>query len=256
VADDELRHAIERDEFVLHYQPQVALATGSVVGVEALVRWRHPQRGLIFPGDFISRLESLGLIDQLGWLVAARGLTEIGQFLRKDGAPLTLSINVSAYSLHDLQFPDRFVSLAGKFGVPPARVILEITESGLIRELSSALDILTRLRMKQVQLSIDDFGTGYAMMQQLRHVPATELKIDQGFVRDMQSKNDARVLVQKLIEMGHELGMKVLAEGVETAEQLEMLRASGCDLVQGYFISRPLPPPELLKWLASSPYSF
>jgi EAL domain-containing protein (putative c-di-GMP-specific phosphodiesterase class I) len=133
--------------------------------------------------------------------------------------------------------------------VSPANVILEITESGLIRELASALDILARLRMKRVQLSIDDFGTGYSMLQQLRLVPATELKIDKIFVQTMHTDHSARVVVQKTIEMGHAIGMQVVAEGVETAGQLDCLRADGCDIAQGYFFSRPLPPTELLSWL-------
>jgi EAL domain-containing protein (putative c-di-GMP-specific phosphodiesterase class I) len=207
----------------------------------------------VFPDTFIGKAESFGLIDQLGWLVVNRGLAEIPQFALKDGGLPTLSLNVSAYSLTDLGFPDKFVALTEKHEVPAERIILEITESGLIQNLSSVLDILIRLRMKKVQLSIDDFGTGFAMMQQLRNVPATELKIDKSFVQEMHEKDSARIVVQKTIEIGHELGMKVLAEGVETAEQLEFLRDNRCDLVQGYFFSRPLPIPALLAWLKKTP---
>jgi len=247
----DLQSAIDRNEFVLHYQPQVDIATGRVVGLEALVRWQHPELGLVFPDSFIGKAESFGLIDQLGWLVVNRGLTEIRGFALTDGGVPSLSLNVSAHSLTDLKFPDKFVALTEKYGVPPARIILEITESGLIQNLASALDILMRLRMKKIQLSIDDFGTGYAMMQQLRNVPATELKIDKSFVQEIHEKDASRVVVQKTIEIGHELGMKVLAEGVETAAQLEFLRANHCDLAQGYFFSRPLAVPELLAWLKS-----
>jgi len=249
--DDDLRRAIDRGEFILHYQPQMDMRSDRVTGVEALVRWQHPVHGLIFPDAFIGRAESLGLIDALGWLVAKRAMTEIKLFTGSDGAPLTLSLNVSVHTLQDLSFPDKFVALAQAHGVSPANVILEITESGLIKELCSALDILTRLRMKQVQLSIDDFGTGFAMMQQLRHVPATEIKIDKSFVHDMHANDSARVMVLKTIELGHELGMKVVAEGVETAAQREFLRANGCDFAQGYFYSRPLAVPVLQKWLAA-----
>ena len=252
VTANDLQRAIDRNEFVLHYQPQVDIATDRVVGLEALVRWQHPELGLIFPDSFIGRAESFGLIDQLGWLVVNRGLAEIPRFVLKDGSFSTLSLNVSAHSLTDLKFPDTYVALTEKYGVPPESTILEITESGLIENLSSALDILMRLRMKRVQLSIDDFGTGYSMMQQLQNVPATELKIDKSFVHEMQEKDGARVVVQKTIEIGHELGMKVLAEGVETAEQLEFLRANNCDLAQGYFFSRPLAVLDLLAWLKKS----
>jgi EAL domain-containing protein (putative c-di-GMP-specific phosphodiesterase class I)/ActR/RegA family two-component response regulator len=247
--NEELRSAIERNEFVLHYQPQIEIATGAVLGVEGLARWQHPERGLILPDDFIGRLEELGLIDELGWFVVKRGLSEVGQFANGDGRAPTLSLNASAFSLHDLKFPDILLSIAEKHGVSPANVTIEITESGLIQELSRTLDILTRLRMKQVKLSIDDFGTGYAMMQQLRNIPATELKIDKSFTQNMQGNERDRIMIRKTIEMGHELGMHVIAEGVETKEQLDLLRRDGCDSVQGYYFSQPLPPAELVSWL-------
>ncbi|GGC62330.1 EAL domain-containing response regulator [Undibacterium terreum] len=249
VTKDELLRAMVREELVLHYQPQLNIATGEVVGVEALVRWQHPERGLIFPDDFIPQAEVLGVIDELGWYVARLGLSEIRQFVNREGLQLKLSLNVSPQSLHDLQLPDIFVGLARQYGVAPENIVLEITESGLIQELASALDILTRLRMKRVHLSIDDFGTGYAMMQQLRRVPATELKIDRSFVHDMHQLNSARVVVRKTIEIGHELGMKIVAEGVETKEQLEFLRINGCDIAQGYYFSRPVPAIVLLDWM-------
>ena len=247
----ELQRAIANNEFVLHYQPQIDMKTARVVGVEALVRWKHPERGLIFPDSFIGRMEEFGLIDELGWLVVNRGMSEVGQFANGDGIAPMLAVNESVYSLHDLKFPDVFVSLAEKHGIQPGNLTVEITESGLIRELSKTLDILTRLRIKQVKLSIDDFGTGYAMMQQLKNIPATELKIDKSFVQNMQGNDQDRIMIQKTIEMGHELGMHVIAEGVETKEQFDMLRAAGCDSVQGYFFSRALPAPEVVSWLAT-----
>ncbi|MES2069613.1 MAG: EAL domain-containing response regulator [Pseudomonadota bacterium] len=257
VTKEELQRAMVREEFILHYQPQLEIATGQVVGVEALVRWQHPERGLVFPDDFIPQAEVLGVIDELGWYVARLGLSEIRQFVNPEGTLLKLSLNVSPQSLHDLRLPDTFIALARQYGVAPENVVLEITESGLIKELASALDILTRLRMKRVHLSIDDFGTGYAMMQQLRHVPATELKIDKSFVQEMHVQNSARVVVRKTIEIGHELGMKIVAEGVETKEQLEFLRLNGCDIAQGYYFSRPVSATALLEWMqAYSPVNF
>jgi EAL domain-containing protein (putative c-di-GMP-specific phosphodiesterase class I) len=246
---EELRRAIERDEFVLHYQPQIDIKTGCVTGVEALVRWQHPERGLIFPDSFIGRMEELGLIDDLGWVVVKRGMSEVGQFANGDGKAPMLSLNESVHSLHNLKFPDVFVSIAEKHGVSPGNLTIEITETGLIEELSNTLDILTRLRMKHVKLSIDDFGTGYAMMQQLKNIPATELKIDKSFVQDMHGSDTDRIMVQKTIEMGHALGMHVIAEGVETEEQLDFLRMKGCDSAQGYLFSRPLPPKQMVAWL-------
>jgi EAL domain-containing protein (putative c-di-GMP-specific phosphodiesterase class I)/CheY-like chemotaxis protein len=249
IQKEELRAAIDRDEFVLHYQPQIDIATGRVIGVEALVRWKHPERGLIFPDNFIGRMEELGLIDELGWIVVNRGLSEVGQFASGDGKVPMLSLNESVYALHDLKFPDILVSIAEKHGISPANVTIEVTESRLIEEMSRTLDVLTRLRMKQVKLSIDDFGTGYAMMQQLKQIPATELKIDKSFIEDMQNSEQDRIMIQKTIEMGHELGMHVVAEGVETKEQLELLRLDGCDVAQGYLFSRALPPEDLVSWL-------
>jgi EAL domain-containing protein (putative c-di-GMP-specific phosphodiesterase class I) len=244
-----LRAAIERNEFVLHYQPQIDLASGAVSGVEALVRWQHPERGLIFPDDFIGRAEELGLIDELDWLVMDRALAEVKQFVNKNQLVPRLALNASVQSLLDLKFPDRFISLLKKHDAPADGIILEITESGLINELSHALDVLTRLRMKRVQLSIDDFGTGFAMMQHLVNIPATELKIDRNFVMNMRVNSSDRIMVEKSIEIGHEMGMKVLAEGGETEQQLELLRRRGCDSAQGYLYSRPLPPNELVRWL-------
>jgi EAL domain-containing protein (putative c-di-GMP-specific phosphodiesterase class I) len=250
IPDEELRHAVERQEFVLHYQPQIDIATGAAIGVEALVRWQHPARGLIFPDNFIARLEELGLIDDLGWLVAERALTEVKQFAGKNQAVLRLGLNASANSLRDLKFPDRFSALLKEHEVAAENVILEITESGLLNELSHTLDVLTRLRVKSVKLSIDDFGTGYAMMQQLINIPATELKIDRSFVMNMHVNSSDRVMVQKSIEIGHALGMEVIAEGVETEEQLQLLREAGCDSAQGYLFTRPLPPDKLVGWLS------
>ena len=245
----DIQGAIERDEFVLHYQPKIGLATGSIVGIEALVRWQHPERGLLFPDDFIHRTGELGLINQLGWIVVNRGLSNLRGFALAADTSLTLSFNTSAFSLHDSSFRDRLLSLLQKYGIAPHNLIFEITESGLIRQLSSTLDDLTKLRVKQVQLSIDNFGTGHSTMQQLQDIPATELKIDKSFVRNMNTNEHDCTLVRRTIEIGHHLGMKIVAEGVETAEQLAFLRSNGCDIVQGYFFSRPLPAEELLKWL-------
>ena len=248
-SDDDLRAAIAGNQFVMHFQPQVDVVSNVVVGVEALVRWQHPQLGLICPDHFIARAEGLHLIDALGWNVLRASLSAFPELASATpGTPL-LAINVSTQSLHDLAFPDALISVLGSYGVAPHEVILEITETGLLDDLSSTLDVLTRLRMKGFLLSIDDFGTGYAMMQQLKRSPATELKIDRSFVKDMLDNYGDRIMVQKTIEMGHELGMKVIAEGVETIEQLNFLRSQHCDIAQGYYFSRALPSCELVHWL-------
>jgi EAL domain-containing protein (putative c-di-GMP-specific phosphodiesterase class I) len=246
---EELRRAVERDEFVLHFQPQIDAQTGAVIGVEGLVRWKHPERGLIYPDSFIETIEELGLMDAMTLLVFQHGLSEISRLAAGGHAALSISLNVSASSLRDLSFPDRFVGIVRGYGVAPENVVLEVTESGLIDELSQTLDVLTRLRMMRVRLSIDDFGTGYSMMQQLRNVPATEIKIDKSIVQNMHSERD-RVIARKIIELGHELGMKVVAEGVETEEQREFLRAMHCDILQGYLYAKPLPSDRLADWFA------
>lgn len=248
--DGQLRLAIEREEFVNYYQPQISLATGHVIGFEALARWRHPKLGLIPPDSFIARIESLGLIDRLCWLTAELALKDIREYGLLEGDLPRLSVNASMHSLHDLSFPDSFVKMAARYGFPTERISIEVTESGLARQLSRTLDVLTRLRMKGFKLSIDDFGTGYAMMRQLQNVPATELKIDKSLVERMHGNDSERIMVEKVIELGHELEMEVMAEGVATQEQLDVLRLKGCDGAQGFLISRPLPAEQIPAWVA------
>lgn len=248
-ADSELVQAFERLEFVNYYQPQVSLKTGEVTGVEVLSRWIHPERGIILPDNFIGRAESMGLIDKLCWLTVEMALDEVKYFKTRHSIYPRLSLNASVYTLRDLKFPDRFMSLLVRHGFPAGRIVIEITETGLIRELARTLDVLTRLRMKTIQLSIDDFGAGYAMMQQLQNIPATELKVDMSLVQNMHASDSDRVMVEKTIEMGHELGMEVIAEGVMTKEQVKLLKGMGCDAAQGFLFSRPIPAKELAKWL-------
>ena len=245
----ELRNAIDQGELVLHYQPQIEIASRQVVGVEALVRWQHPHYGLIFPDAFISQAESLGLITAMTWEVVRLALSDWSSISLASGTQPLLSFNASVLSLHDLQFPDTLLSSANSMNVPPEKLVLEITESGLINDLASTLDVLIRLRMRHINLSIDDFGTGYAVMQQLRNIPATEIKIDKSFVHNSSVSQSDRVMVEKTIEIGHELGMHVTAEGVETDEEFEFLASGNCDAAQGYLFSRPLDLPNLNSWL-------
>jgi EAL domain-containing protein (putative c-di-GMP-specific phosphodiesterase class I) len=197
-------------------------------------------------------MEEFGLIDELGWIVANIAMNDVGYFSNSDDEEgFMLSLNASVNSLRDLNFPDILVKIAEKHAVSPQYLTIEITETGLIRELSRTLDILIRLRMKRVRLSIDDFGIGYAMMQQIKNIPATGLKIDKSFIQEMIVNNRDRVMVQKTIEMAHDLDMQVVAEGVETQEQMESLHSNGCDIVQGYLFSRPLAAREMVSWLKS-----
>jgi EAL domain-containing protein (putative c-di-GMP-specific phosphodiesterase class I) len=246
----DLSRAVDQEEFILHYQPQIEIATGKCLGVEALVRWQRPGFGLIAPESFIEFAEELDLIDDLTWIVIKRGMSEMGAVTDRDGEPLSLSFNLSVLSLRHLTFPDNLIAVASEYGVSPEKVIIEVTETGLIRDLSKTLAVLTRLRMRKVRLSVDDFGTGYAMMQQLRLIPANELKIDKSFLENLHLEGQ-RVVVQKMIELTGALDMVSVAEGVETSEQLDFLRAKGCDMAQGYFFSKPLPKQEFLAWFES-----
>ncbi|HUD54146.1 MAG TPA: EAL domain-containing response regulator [Terracidiphilus sp.] len=251
VSDEQVRNAVKNGEFLNYYQPQISLKTGDVMGVEALARWRHPERGMTLPENFLARLEALDLMDDLCWSTAELAVAEAKQFTKRNGELLRLSINASMRSLRDLEFPDALVTLARKYEFPVEMIAVEITESVLMSELSRTLDVLTRLRMKNFQLSIDDFGSGYAMMRQLQNVPATELKIDRSIVEKMHLNDSDRVMVEKIVEMGHGLKLSVLAEGVMTQEQFQLLRTKGCDGAQGYWFSYPLPADAMKKWLAT-----
>jgi EAL domain-containing protein (putative c-di-GMP-specific phosphodiesterase class I)/FixJ family two-component response regulator len=251
VTDEQIRAAVKNGEFINYYQPQISLKTGDVLGVEALARWKHPERGVIRPEGFLARVDALGLMDNLCWNTAEIAVAEAKHFVRRNGEPLRISINATMRSLNNLDFPDALLALAKRYDFPPEQIAVEVTESRLMSDVSHTLDVLTRLRMKSFQLSIDDFGSGYAMMRQLQNVPATELKIDKSIVEKMHLNDSDRVMVEKIIEMGHELKMKVIAEGVMTQEQYQLLRAKGCDGAQGYWFSHPLPGETLKSWLAT-----
>ena len=214
-----------------------------------MVRWLHPEFGLIYPDHFIQRAEKLGLIDEVGLLVLRLGLSQLSRIVTPGQILPSLSLNVSSDSLRDLRLPDIVAAMLQEFSIPSQRLILEVTESSIIEDLPSTLDVLTRLRLKGIRLSIDDFGTGYSMLQQLRRIPANELKIDRSFIGRMLGDYGDRIVVQKTIEIGHDLGMQVIAEGVETKEQLDFLRANHCDVAQGYYFCRPRPLAVLLSWM-------
>ncbi|HEV2484009.1 MAG TPA: EAL domain-containing protein [Terracidiphilus sp.] len=249
IDDRALRSAIESSEIALHYQPQISSATGNLVGLEAFALWMHPERGLIFPDNFIGRIRTLGIFNEFDRLITDRGLSEMRHLSGKGYGTPRLSLKLSIDSLCDIGFPDTILSLAKKHGVPSENVIVEIMETDGINKLAPTLEVLTRLRMKNFQLCINDFGIGYIGIQQLRDIAPTELKINKTFVQNMLVNDGDRVMVQKIILIAHELNMKVLAEGVETQEQLEYLRLKGCDYAQGYLFSQPLPPGQMVDWL-------
>jgi EAL domain-containing protein (putative c-di-GMP-specific phosphodiesterase class I)/CheY-like chemotaxis protein len=245
----ELHQAIAGGELVNYYQPKVAIATGAVVGVETLVRWRHPQDGLVFPDQFIGAVEEHGLIDELTRTVL-RGALRQARAWRDAGLHLHVAVNVSMDNLVSLSFPDLVVREADEAGVPLTGLVLEITESRLMKNPLVPLDILTRLRLKHISLSIDDFGTGHSSLAQLRDLPFDELKVDRGFVHGAARDSSLRAIVEANISLARQMNMRTVAEGVEDTEDWNLLRASGCDLAQGYLLSKPMSASDLPGWMA------
>jgi EAL domain-containing protein (putative c-di-GMP-specific phosphodiesterase class I) len=241
-----LAQALEEQRLRMVYQPTASLRDGGLVRVEALVRWDDPELGAVEPSRFVPLAEQHGLIDELTqW-----GLRTI---LRQwvdwcdEGIDTFIAFNISALSLQHLDFPDLVERMCRALDVPTDRLVLELTE-GATQPLVKLMDTLTRFRIKGIGLAIDDFGTGYSSLMQLRQLPFTEVKIDQAFVADAALSRDCRLIIQSITELAHGLGLSVTAEGVETIEQLRLIRELGCDNVQGYLISPPLEPDALKDW--------
>lgn len=251
---DEIKHAIEAGELVNHYQPKVSLSTGELLGVEALVRWQHPQAGLVFPDAFISIAEEHGHIDRLTEVVLSGALRQLREW-QTAGLDIQVAVNLSMDNLAVLDFPERVVQMANDAGVALSSIVLEVTESRLMRDLRAQLDILTRLRLKRISLSIDDFGTGHSSLVQLRDIPFDELKLDRSFVSGAVDDAALRAIVDSTLRMTRQLGIKSVAEGVETRADWIFLRDLGCDVSQGYFISKPMPGRDLLSWRADWEHS-
>jgi EAL domain-containing protein (putative c-di-GMP-specific phosphodiesterase class I)/FixJ family two-component response regulator len=247
---DEVRAAIVNGELVNYYQPKVDLTSGKVVGVESLVRWRHPQDGLVFPDQFIGVAEAHGLIDDLTRAVVSEAFAQ-SKTWHDDGLHLRIAINLSMDNLIQLTFTDYLVSAAASAGIVPGDIVLEVTESRLMEDVSAALEILTRLRLKRFSLSIDDFGTGHSSLMQLRDIPFNELKVDRGFVHGVAGNATLRAIFSSNLNLAQKLDMKIVAEGVEDQADWDFLRSTGCDLAQGYFIAKPMPPGEIPDWITA-----
>lgn len=245
----DLRRAIERNELLLHYQPQTNLKTGEIVGLEALVRWHHPQRGLVPPGEFIPLAEESGLVVGVGDWVLRTACRQIEHWLEAGLAPRQTAVNVSAVQLSRGNLVERVSEILRETGIPPERLELEVTESFVMADRDQSFRSLAELRALGVCLSIDDFGTGYASFGYLQRIAAQKLKIDLSFVRDVTTNSGNASIVRAIIALGRSLGLEVIAEGVESPEQAEYLRALGCDAIQGYLISRPLPVAEITAFL-------
>ena len=247
---DELRAAIANHELVNFYQPQVAVASGQVVGVETLVRWRHPSDGLILPDQFIGVAEEHDLIDDLTRVVLVGALSQ-ARVWQEASLHLRVAVNLSMDNLTSLAFPDFVAAVTAEAGIAPPDVVLEVTESRLMKNPMALLDILTRLRLKRFSLSIDDFGTGHSSLAQLGDIPFNELKIDRSFVHGACRNDTIRALFNASYGVAKQLGMEIVAEGVEDREDWDFLRHTGCDLAQGYFIARPMPAADLPGWMVA-----
>ncbi|MCC5971461.1 MAG: EAL domain-containing response regulator [Pararhodobacter sp.] len=246
---EELRRAIDNDELINFYQPKVLLADGKPIEAECLVRWQHPTDGMVYPDQFIPVAEQHGLIDDLTHLVLTKALDQSAQW-RKAGLSLRVAVNISMDNLSTLDFPEKVMAALETAAMPAESLILEITESRLMQDPIAVLDILTRLRLRRVRLSIDDFGIGHSSLAQLRDLPFDELKIDRSFVHGASGNPQKRAILQASIDMGRQLGMQTIAEGVETIEDWKVLKDLGCELAQGYFCARPMPGEKMPRWIS------
>jgi EAL domain-containing protein (putative c-di-GMP-specific phosphodiesterase class I) len=243
----ELHRAIAGNELVLHYQPKIRLSTGRIIGAEALVRWHHPTLGLLPPGRFIPVAERAGLILPLTQWVLEEAVRQLAEW-RRIGLDTTVAVNMPSEILSDIGLPNTIETLLNRAGVPAGALTLEITEAGAMKDVLTAMDVLTRFRLKGVSLAIDDFGTGYSSLIKLHRMPFNELKIDRSFIEGAHADEESRVITETIINMARSLGMDVVAEGVENTEVLDLLIELGCDAAQGFLLTKPLPAEDYLSW--------
>ncbi|MDQ6620611.1 MAG: EAL domain-containing protein, partial [Pseudomonadota bacterium] len=248
----DLRRAVDQNQLMLVYQPKVSLAPGQELYVEALVRWQHPARGLVPPIEFIPFAEQTGYIRAITQWVLARAIAQCAAW-RGEGVSMNVAVNISARDLMDAEFPDRFAALLNQHECAASWISLEITESAILDDPGHAIENLQRLNALGCRISIDDYGTGYSSLAYLRRLPVHELKIDKSFISGMSGDASDALIVRSTIDLAHNMGLTVVAEGVEDEPTLERLRALGCDLVQGYLLSRPLAADDAMAWMCSPP---
>jgi len=246
--ENDMRWALKREEFFLHYQPQIDALTGKIVGVEALIRWQHPKRGLVPPFNFIPLAEKSGLIVAIGEWVIKTACAQNVAWQKEGLAPILTAVNIAAQQFKQKDFRESVIQILDDTGLAPHLLELEITESAIMENAESMLDTLHSLKEIGLHLSIDDFGTGYSSLSYLKHFPIDKLKIDRSFVMDITNDSKNNAIVETIIHLGHNLKLKVIAEGVETAEQLATLKELRCDEIQGYFFSRPLSAQDLITF--------
>ena len=246
-----LRRALEREQFSLHYQPKVDMASGQITGVEALLRWNHPELGLVSPGQFIPLAEETGLIVPIGRWVLKEACAQNMAWQRRGLRPVTMAVNLSPRQFADAHLLQDVDEALLASGMSPVLLQLEVTESMVMRNVSRAIKVLDAIQSRGIRLAIDDFGTGYSSMSLMKQFPIDTIKIDRSFVRDLPNDSEDQAIAQAIISMGKALGMTVIAEGVETVEQQTFLRNHACDEMQGFLFSKPLPPRQMAELLAS-----
>lgn len=247
---DDIARAVEENELLVYYQPKMAIPTREIVGAEALVRWLHPDHGLLPPDVFIPRAVEAGLIEPLTHLVLGKAFEQAGTWAAA-GRPVPLAVNIAPESLTNLDLPNIVLNEARRHGVEPSSLTVEITESGVVKDMAAALDVLTRLRLKGVGVAIDDYGTGFATVSQLEALPFDEVKLDRTFVTGASRAPRLRKILESSISLAQDLELKTIAEGVETIDDWRLLEELGCDAAQGFFFAMPMPGADLPIWMVA-----
>ena len=240
--------ALANGEFILYYQPVVEISTRSVKGVEALARWQHPDRGILLPDTFLRQITDEGLMQDLTKFVIKTAVQQAAS-LYQAGERMTMALNVTASTLLDLSLPDQISDVCKQYGLPPEMLVLEVTETEAMRDVTRTMDVLLRMRLRNIGVSIDDFGTGHSSLRELQRMPFSELKIDKSFVTDAPNNKDCAVIMNSIIDLGHNLGLKVIAEGIEDQRAWNMLLEKGCDFGQGYLMGHPMMAADLSPWI-------
>ena len=250
--ENDLRMALDRGEFVLHYQPQIDIASGRVVGVEALLRWNHAERGLVGPLDFIPLLEETGLIVAVGRWVLESALAQLAEWHRAGWQSLAVAVNLSSHQFHEPELAQRLSESLQTYALPARCVELEITESTLLQHIPATTATLEKLSELGFGIALDDFGTGYSSLSYLRRFPIDTLKIDRSFVRDIPADNNDAAITRAIVVMAQSLQLHLVAEGVELEEQRDFLRSLGCNTMQGYLFSKPLDAAAMTRYLQTT----
>jgi EAL domain-containing protein (putative c-di-GMP-specific phosphodiesterase class I) len=248
--EQDIRMALKKEEFVLFYQPKVELASGRIVGAEALIRWFHPVKGMVPPDQFISVAEETGLITEINRWVIQTACRHCASWSVAGQPDLQVAVNLSGYQFAEQNFSQEIRKSLRASGLAPQQLEVEITENILMHETSATVAVLEEIRAQHVGVSLDDFGTGYSSLSYLTSFPVDKIKIDRTFVMGSSSQKKNRIIIRAIIALGHSLGLKIVAEGIETEEQLEMLKEYGCDEGQGYYFKHPVPMEDFVKILA------